>query len=284
MAMNAAQFNALATGETGSLSGSMLTALPPVAFANLQYAYFDFSNGNDFTGEAKGYGYAGKLGLTYKVNDRLSVGATWHSKTVLNDMQTDNATVRMSVAGMGVIPVEGEISVDNFQWPATWAVGLQFQASPAFMLAADIKRLLWEDVMEDFTMTFKADRDQSSPAAAAVAGTTLTSTLFQRWDDQTVYQVGGAWQATPALTLRAGYNYAENPVPDEFLNALFPAILEKHLTAGFGYRFDNARSIDFSVVKGLRKRATNPGNGTTIPPVESSHSQLNFQFIYSHLF
>jgi len=38
------------------------------------------------------------------------------------------------------------------------------------------------------------------------------------------------------------------------------------------------------VVKGLENSATNPGNGSTIPPVESKHSQLNFQFIYSHLF
>ena len=152
------------------------------------------------------------------------------------------------------------------------------------LLVADIKRLLWEDVMEDFTMKFKADSSQSSPAAAPVAGTTLSASLFQEWDDQTVYQVGGAYQLTTALTLRAGYNYGENPVPDRFLNALFPAIVEQHVTAGFGYRFNDAQSLDFSVVKGLENSATNPGNGSTIPPVESKHSQMNFQFIYSYLF
>ena len=284
MAMNAAQFNELASGRAGTLSGDMLTALPPSVFANLEYAYYDFSNGNDFTGEAKGYGLAGKVGVTYKVNDRVSLGATYHSKTRLSDLKTDNASVQMSVSGMGVIPVEGEITVKDFQWPATWAVGMQFQATSRLTIAADIKRLLWEDVMEDFTMKFKADSSQSNPAAAPVAGTTLTSSLFQQWDDQTVYQVGAAWQVNPALTLRAGYNYAENPVPDAFLNALFPAIVEQHVSAGFGYRFNEAQSVDFSVVKGLEKSATNPGNGSTIPPVESSHSQLNFQFIYSHRF
>lgn len=284
MAMNAAQFNELASGRAGSFSGDMLTALPPSVFSNLEYAYYDFSNGNDFTGEAQGYGYAGKVGLTYRLSDRLALGASYHSKTRLGDLKTDNASIQMSVSGMGVIPVQGEITVKDFQWPATWAVGMQFQATPTVSIAADIKRLLWEDVMEDFTMEFKADTSQSSSAAAAVAGTTLTSSLFQRWDDQTVYQVGAAWQVNPALTLRAGYNYAENPVPDAFLNALFPAIVEQHVSAGFGYRFNDAQSVDFSVVKGLENSATNPGNGTTIPPVESTHSQLNFQLIYSHLF
>ncbi len=93
--------------------------------------------------------------------------------------------------------------------------------------------------------------------------------------------MGGAYRFNTALTLRAGFNYAANPVPDEYLNALFPAIAENHLTGGFGYRFDDKQSIDFSVVKVLVKSATNPGNGSTIPPVKSTHSQLNFQFLYT---
>jgi len=284
MAMNAAQFNELATGRAGAISGSMLSALPPAVLANLEYAYYDFSNSNDFTGEANGYGYAGKLGVAYRFNNRLTLGASYHSKTRLNDLQTGNAELLISVAGLGAIPVEGEITVQDFQWPATWAVGMEFRATSRLLLVADIKRLLWEDVMEDFTMKFKADSTQSNPGAVPVAGTTLTASLFQEWDDQTVYQVGGAYQVTPALTLRAGYNYGKNPVPDRFLNALFPAIVEQHLSAGFGYRFNDAQSFDFAVVKGLENSATNPGNGSTIPPVESKHSQLNFQLIYSHLF
>jgi len=284
MAMNAAQFNELASGRAGTISGSMLSALPPAVLANLQYAYYDFSDSSDFTGEADGYGYAGKLGLTYRVSKRLAVGASYHSKTRLNDLKTDNAELLISVAGFGDVPVEGEITVKDFQWPATWALGMQFRATHRLLLVADVKRLLWEDVMKDFTMKFTADSSQFNPAAAPVAGTTLSASLFQEWDDQTVYQVGGAYQVTSALTLRAGYNYGKNPVPDQFLNALFPAIVEQHLTAGFGYRFNEAQSLDFSVVKGLENSATNPGNGSTIPPVESKHSQLNFQFIYSHLF
>jgi long-chain fatty acid transport protein len=147
MAMNAAQFSELAIGNAGSLSGSMLGALPPAVFANLEYAYYRFDNGNDFTGEATGYGYAGKIGLRYAFRDRFAVGATYHSKTRLNDLNTDDATVLISVAGTGMIPIDGEITVKGFQWPATWALGVQFQATSKLMFAADVKRLLWEDVM-----------------------------------------------------------------------------------------------------------------------------------------
>lgn len=283
MAMNAAQFNDLAsTQRFGTVSGGMLSALPPAVFAGLDYTYFDFSNHNRYTGEARGYGYAGKLGLTYRLGDTLSLGAAYHSKTRLGNMKTDDATLLMGVGG-GVIPVSGQIKVDDFQWPATWAVGMHWQATPRLTLVADIKRLLWKDVMADFTMRFKADAGQSDPAAAAVAGTGLTASLFQRWQNQTVYQAGGAYQLNRALVVRAGINYGKNPVPDRFLNALFPAIIEKHLSGGFGYRFGDTRFIDFSVVRALENRATNPGDGAGIAAVESRHAQWNFQFIYTQL-
>ena len=35
-------------------------------------------------------------------------------------------------------------------------------------------------------------------------------------------------------TVRCGFNYANNPVPDDMLNPLFPAIPTTHLTLGYG--------------------------------------------------
>ncbi len=300
MAMSEAQFIDLVTTQTiGEASGSLLGGFGaqyepfgapagPGSIRTLNHAYFNFSDTSDFTGEAKSYGYAGKIGFVYQASGDFSVGATYHSKTRLGDLKTSDATMLMGVevnTGAGYtntdIPVRGKIKVDDFQWPATWALGMKVQATPDLLLVFDVKRLMWEDVMKDFTMEFTADNSQPNPSAAGFAGADLTATLYQDWEDQTVYQIGGAYQVNEALTLRAGYNYAANPVPDAFLNALFPAIAENHLTAGFGYRFDGSQSIDFSVVKVFEKSATNPGNGSTIPPVESSHGQLNFQFLYT---
>ncbi|QKQ27455.1 OmpP1/FadL family transporter [Candidatus Reidiella endopervernicosa] len=46
----------------------------------------DFSDDSRFTGAAKGYGLAGKLGIHYQANDVLAVGATFHSKTYMSDL------------------------------------------------------------------------------------------------------------------------------------------------------------------------------------------------------
>jgi len=39
----------------------------------------------------------------------------------------------------------------------------------------------------------------------------------------------------PGAFARTGYNYAENPVPDDTVFPVFPAIVEHHITLGGGY-------------------------------------------------
>lgn len=94
----------------------------------------------------------------------------------------------------------------------------------------------------------------------------------------------GAYDATEALTLRGGYNYGKNPVPDQYVNALFPAIVEHHITVGAGYDWAEVNGINCSFQTGLESNATNPGNGSSIPPVESTHKQYNWQLMYSRSF
>jgi len=96
--------------------------------------------------------------------------------------------------------------------------------------------------------------------------------------------IGAAYSPISELALRAGYNYGKNPVPNKYLNALFPAIVENHVTFGAGYAFNERFSADASLVYALESDARNPGNGSDIPPVESVHGQLNWQILFSTRF
>ena len=112
------------------------------------------------------------------------------------------------------------------------------------------------------------------PANGNFAGLDLDAVLFQDWKDQTVIAFGGAYQVSDPLVLRAGLNFAKDPIPDALLNALFPAIVENHITFGAGYEFLENQNFDLSATIGLTKEATNPGFGTPgepgyVPPVTS---------------
>ncbi len=282
----------VATGDMVDRMMSMVgTELDPTGPVN--WARFDFSNNSDFMGEAFGSGMAGKLGLTFKVNSRLSLGATSHSKTALGDLTTSNATVTMNanvddgVSAGGAptgsyspktIPVSGKIRIKDFQWPQTFGFGAAIQATDKLMIAADVKRIEWAGVMKDFSMSFEADSTQSNPLAGEFAGKTMDTALLQKWKDQTVIALGATYQATDKLALRAGFNTASNPVPDQYLNPLFPAIVEKHFTFGGGYAFSQASAVNASVTVASENTATG-GNG-----VKNAHSQVNWQLMYSYTY
>ena len=287
MAMSGAQFFDLVDPSQqnfGTASGTLVQSffqvmgqMPPGTMVD--YAYFDFTNDNDFTGEATGDGFAGKLGLTYEVNEQFSFGLTYHSKTDLGDLKAPGNALafQLDIPGMGKMPqaLSGDIEVRNFQWPALFGIGVAMRPSPEWLIVADIRQIFWQDVMKEFSMNFTADGNALN---GPFANTVMDAVLYQDWDDQTVFQLGGAYQATENLTLRAGFNYADNPVPSNYLNCLFPAIIQDHYTAGFGYRFNARNSIDLSLTYAPEVSITS-GYGVTV-----SHSQLNAQVMYSYRF
>jgi len=271
----------------GSMVGALNTAMTGGQLDDVYYGYFDFSNNSDYTGKASATGYAGKLGLTYRVNERLTLGAAYHSKTDIADLD-GNATVTMVVnADTGYLgggansgtytdaafPLQGTIKIRNFQWPETYGAGLAYQATPKVLLVADIKRIRWSDVMENFRMTFTANNAATN---GAFKGLTMNATLPQNWNDQTVIQIGVNYQADDKWTLRGGYNGASNPVPDSTVHYLFPAIVEKHYTAGAGYRIDDANAMNFSLTFTPETRVTSADG------IDITHSQSNWQLMYSH--
>lgn len=304
MAMSEAQFQDLANPQAqniGTATGTLVNAFGQMyepfggfGISKLYHAYFDFSNDNDFTGQAMGFGFAGKIGVVYKASPQVTIGATIHSPTMLADLETDDATLSMAVnVDPGIfqgqptgeyqdmiLPVTGKITIEDFQWPATLGAGVSYEMCCG-MLAADVKYIMWSSVMKDFKMSFVADNTQQN---GGFVGLKMDAVLFQDWENQIVIAAGGAYKLIDPLTVRAGFNYGKNPVPDKYLNALFPAVVETHATFGAGYDLGQGSQVNVSGTVALKSEAKNPGNGSTIPPVASNHSQLNWQVMFSHGF
>jgi long-chain fatty acid transport protein len=254
---------AVMTGGLAAGLGGLITD------PNTAAVRIDFSDSSDFTQKVDGTGYGSKLGLTYKASQQLTLGAAYHLKTSMSDWE-GGATLTVIDGTTGVNEFAGTMKVKDFQWPATIAAGLAFTPDERWLIAADVKVLQWSDVMKDFTMEFRP---------SAMAGESATITFFQDWDDQTVFNIGGAYMATDALVLRLGANISSNPIPDKFVHPLFPAIVENHYTAGFGYAFDQASDLNFSLTYAPEVSVTNSNTGVGI-----THSQMNWQLMYSHSF
>lgn len=260
MAASGAQLGQMVTGAAGNLA----MALP--ALGGAPWARVDFSDGSSFSGEAIATGWAAKLGLVYKASRSLTLGASWHSKTSLRDMKTSKSGATLSA--FGGFADTGRLTVQDFQMPQQFALGLGWQATPELLVAIDVKHVAWSDVMQSFKMRYES----------AGMGGEVSFALPQQWRDQTITAIGVAYKASPALTLRAGYNAASNPIPNSYVNPLFPATVRKHYSAGLGYELSERSGISASVTK-APKVTVQSGSGVAI-----SHGQLNAQLMFSQRF
>jgi long-chain fatty acid transport protein len=89
---------------------------------------------------------------------------------------------------------------------------------------------------------------------------------------------GGSYKFVDTVTVRAGVNIANNPIPNDYMNPLFPAIVKNHYMGGLGYAISTVSSVDFSFTYAPEVSATNSSG------VKTTHSQTNWQLMYSHRF
>ena len=210
----------------------------------------NFKDDSDFSGQAKGYSVAGKLGFTYKLNETLTVGGVYQTAGNLPNLK------------------DGAYKVEGFDMPAMVGLGLAWQANDRLMIAADVKDIMWGSSMNTVTISRNG---------------TLIAPFQQDWDDQLVLALGLSYRFSDAFTGRVGYNHARNPIPDQFVNYLWPAIVENHYTAGFGYAVSKQSEINFGLSYVPEVSVTGTG---AMPPggnggMRIDHSQVNWQLMYS---
>jgi long-chain fatty acid transport protein len=239
------------------------TADPVTAegLGSANYAHFDLDNLDN-------WGFGGQVGLTFKATEALTFGASYQFETHMGDLEADGYIH----AGVGdnYQSIPGRAKIKDFQWPATLKLGAAFRATDRLLLVADIKRYNWSDVLDSIKIRFTPDE-----------GGYVNVDMYQKWDDQTVYSIGGEYTLNPRVKLRAGFNYGADPVPEEFLQHLGEAITEKHLMLGAGFKVGQSGQLDLAYTHTFENTETNthPLVGLT-----SSMSQDSFNLNYSHTF
>lgn len=258
MAATGAQLGGMVNGMP---SGNLGMALPQLAKA--PWARIDFSNTSDFSGAATATGWTGKLGMTYQATPDMTLGASYHLKTAQADMKTSAKGASISAPG-GFADV-GQLRVLDFQMPATLAIGMAYKANPSMTWVADVKRIEWSKVMKQFSMSY----------TSAGMGGSVSFAMPQNWADQTVVSLGAAYKVNDQLTLRGGMNMASNPIPKEWVNPLFPAIVEDHMTLGASYQISKQMRLDMAMSHAGKVTVASPG-------ASISHSQNNWQLLASY--
>lgn len=195
------------------------------------------------------YGAGMNAGLIYKVNDALQLGASWTSKSNMDEFKwnTNSGTYRMTM-----------------DMPQSFALGVAFKPMPGLLVEADVKHIGFSDVLDKVAF--------QTPAGA--------STMNFGWSDQTVYALGVQKDIDANTTVRAGFNYGKSPIGQEDVNANIGslAITEKHLSLGVTRKFSDKVSASLSYVRAFHNEITS--NVAPYNKIELEQNIVNVQLSY----
>jgi len=189
-------------------------------------------------GESTDIGYGLEFGATYDLSNIGVNGLTFGVVYKQEIAMKYDKTISSSVNAFGGAAQTGIASGDNLNQPAERGLGISYTNSGS-TLAFDYKVIEWGDATgyKDFG-----------------------------WENQDVYAVGYEY-AGSGWAIRAGYNYAKNPIVEQDANPMtagnasysgavknffnmsgFPAVVETHYTIGAGYDITKDFTLDGSFI------------------------------------
>ena len=199
----------------------------------------------ELDGRASGIGF--NAGVYVQATDKLSLGVTYRSRV---DMEVASGDATFTVPAAA--PVAARFPNTQFDatlpLPANITVGIGFKATEKLTLAADVQHVRWS--------AYKALRFDY---AASVNGATFTESA-RNYKNSTAYRLGGQYQATSKLALRAGIYFDETPVEKGYLTPETPDANAIGASVGLSYMVTEKLGIDASFLYVNRQERTDEAN------------------------
>lgn len=203
--------------------------------------------------ETFSYGLGGRVGLLWRPTDWLSLGAVYVPKTLMADFEGKAhvdftsffnqegvlaeifAELTLPNGGAQGLAADYDFTIVDFQLPQEVGLGLAVRPIDSLLIALDFRWIQWSDTMKSFRIKLSKG---NNPDVNTMAGSdSIVTELGTNWKDQYIIAVGVEYALTKEWILRAGYNWGNNPIPDDDLTPQIPAIVEHHLTLGVTYRY-----------------------------------------------
>jgi long-chain fatty acid transport protein len=176
-------------------------------------------------------GWGLRVGWTGEVSDTVTLGATYQSRTQMGKLDKYR----------GLFAEQG-----GFDIPANYAVGIAVKATPKTTVAFDVERIEYSQV-----------RSVGNPLLPNLFAAPLGADggAGFAWRDTTVFKLGTSHRYSDALTLRAGWNYNRQPIPqsDTLFNMLAPGVVEHHLTLGATWTLANKSELSLGYMHAFTK-------------------------------
>ena len=205
------------------------------------------------TGTDSSSGFGVRVGYMGKLNDQVTVGASYSPKVKMSKFDKYSGLF----AGSG-----------SFDIPENYTLGIGFKATPSVSLALDYQRINYAGV----TSIGNPSTNQAPLGSAGGPGF--------GWANINVFKIGVEWKAMPALTLRAGLNVADNPIQsrDVSFNIVAPGVTTTHVTLGGTYALSPTTELTVAYMHAPKKSVTGQSFLAGTETISMSQNSIGFQF------
>jgi len=218
---------------------------------------------------AHGWGVGMVAGIVYEPRRGTRIGVDYHSQ-IRQLLHGDATFAAGGPVGQAIGAVTGAFKgtslSSDFVAPATAAVGIYQEISPASAVMVDVKWTHWQ-ALQDLQVTF------GNPTQPPVR------TDFS-WHDSWFVTAGGRYQLSDRVALRYGVAYDQSPARDATRNPIIPDSDSYWVAAGLEYRYSRSTKVDaayghiFASDAPIGLKATDPGNafrGNLSGMIQDSH-------------
>lgn len=263
--------------------------------------------------DLKGLGFNAKLGLAWMPSEQWTFGVVYNLPTPLNlrrgtaemDMNAQfgdamqravqgamqqgmsQAEAQAYVVGMftqmGIdtgagVAASYELGAD-LEMPQSIGLGLSFRPGPRLRLAVDFEWLNWKRSFDRMTLTL-ADGQSANINLLMGNDGGFGIDFPMEWKDSCVLKFGVEHDLSASWTLRGGFVYGTNPVPDHTVFPVFPAIVVNHLTLGASCRLSRPLTLHVAFEKALDKDQTASADNIIAHEYRNSVSTLGNTFVH----
>ncbi|MBL0173566.1 MAG: outer membrane protein transport protein [Gemmatimonadaceae bacterium] len=179
------------------------------------------------------FGFGVQAGLQYDVTPKFTVGLAYTSTQMFQDFEY------VSTHANPNLPDFGTARTIKFRMdaPAIYAAGLAFSPTDRVHYGLDAKYMTYAST--------KGFQEKGYNADGSVKGF--------GWENIVVVAAGIQFKANDRVTLRGGYNYSGNPIPDEqsMFNIPAPAVVQHHITGGIGFQIREGVELNLAAYTAL---------------------------------